>query len=72
MLLKINRCEATASEYSGFKLMDFYLCNLTKLPKISINTIDKFNHVCYNKDKLENKTKILTNKNKNNKNKRKQ
>jgi hypothetical protein len=53
-------------------MMDFYLCNLTKLPKISINTIDKFNHVCYNKDKLENKTKILTNKNKNNKNKRKQ
>lgn len=46
--------------------------SLTKARDFSINTIDKFNHVCYNKDKLENKTKILTNKNKNNKNKRKQ
>ena len=38
--------------------------NLTKAGDFSINTIDKNAHVCYNKDKLENKTKILTNKNK--------
>jgi len=32
---------------------------------LSINTIDKITHVCYTQDKLENKIKILTNKNKN-------
>lgn len=43
---------------------DFTEVNLTKLPLFSINTIDKIAHVCYTQDKLENKIKILTNKNK--------
>ncbi len=38
------------------------------MQKISINTIDKNRNVCYTENKLENKTKILTNnKNKNKK-----
>ena len=41
--------------------------NLTNHQKLSINTIDFFRKVCYTENKLENKTKILTNKNKNNK-----
>ena len=35
--------------------------NLTKQQKLSINTIDFFGKVCYTGNKLENKTKILTN-----------
>ena len=44
---------------------------LTKSQKLSINSIDKIKKVCYTKSKLENKIKILTNNNKNNKTKRK-
>ncbi len=35
---------------------------MTKLLKLSINTIDKIDQVCYTQIKLENKTNILTNK----------
>ena len=34
---------------------------MTKYRNITINTIDKIAHVCYNENKLENKTNILTN-----------
>ena len=44
---------------------------LTNRDNFSINTIDKITNVCYTQNKLENKTKILTNnKNKQNKNKK--
>ena len=34
---------------------------MTNSIDIAINTIDKIAHVCYNENKLENKTNILTN-----------
>ena len=51
-------------------LINFTPVNLTKMRLFSISTIDFFRNLCYTQNKLENKTNILTNKNKNNKTKR--
>ena len=47
------------------KIVYFVSVNLTNSAFFSIKGIDIFANVCYTENKLENKTNILTNKNKN-------